>query len=137
MDNRIGKLDMRQRILIFTAAAIVISSLFPPWMFTFHRLARSENAGWQSERSAGYSLIFLPPNPTFVANGGTERVTDMGRVFKDEQIHASFDVRLDTSRLMVEWICILVAGGTAWVCTRPNRLAEAASQPPSDLVQPF
>ena len=124
-------------ILILAAAAIVISCLFPPWMFTFHRLATGEDSGWQSERSAGYSLIFWPPNPNFSANGGSDVVEVRDSNLMRVVFLASFGIRLDTSRLIVEWFCILVVAGSAWFCTQPNRMAAEASQPPAEVVEPF
>lgn len=131
VETRWGKPERQRVILIVAAAAMVVSGLFPPWMFTFHK----SGSGFQSERSAGYALIFWPPNPGFIADH--DQVFDLGPVSKGGPFDASCGVRLDTVRLMVEWICILVAGGAAWVCARPNRTADAASQPPSDIVQPF
>ncbi len=89
------KSDRRKTILIFAAGAIFVSSLFPPWLHTFYQTGTRDSYGARSEHNAGYHLILAPPSPEY------EGATVAG-------------VKLDTERLLVEWVCILAAAGAVW-----------------------
>lgn len=114
--------DTRKTILFWTALAIVISGLFPPWLYTFDKLAASDSAGYQSERSAGYAFIFNPPVPHFagVGSGGLLSPANIANP-KPETDFAYFGIRLDIARLLVEWVCILATSGAAWGVAWLNR----------------
>jgi hypothetical protein len=109
--------DRRKTILIWTALAIVISGLFPPWVYTFDKGSTSDAAGGHWDVSAGYACIFKPPP------AGLEPF------FRSDQ-YGPFAVpagtKLDMARLVVEWGCILAVSGAAWGLVRLNR--EQASE---------
>ena len=74
--------------------AILVTGLFPPWVYTYFRTGTSDASGGRSENSAGYFFIFTPPPP--------------------ENYYPTYGVKLDMERLLVEWACILVVSGAAW-----------------------
>jgi hypothetical protein len=111
--------DNRKTILFLAMLAIVLSGLFPPWLYTYDRSSSSDRTGGHWEVSAGYASIFKPPN-----GDTTSTIHDYG---------ALAGVKLDVTRLLVEWVCILAVGGTAWGVAWLNRAAnqkeESASEP--------
>lgn len=114
--------DTRKTILFWTALAIVLSGLFPPWLYTFNKLAASDSEGYHSERSAGYAFIFNPPVPHFdgMGSGGQFLPTNIANP-KPEIDFAYFGIKLDIARLLVEWVCILAVSGAAWGVARLKR----------------
>ena len=111
------KPDSRKGILQLAALAVVITCLFPPWLFTFERFSTSDSAGARSEQSAGYSLIFIPPKSDWVVQG-------RGWVEKE-----SSGIKLDMRRLFVEWVCILAMTGAAWSTAALARLRPSQDEP--------
>jgi hypothetical protein len=91
--------------------AIVISGLFPPWIYTYYRTGTADTSGMRSEKSAGYHFILTPPPP--------------------EHDFPAYGVKFDMGRLLVEWVCILAASGAAWGVVRLNRerISEATKNP--------
>lgn len=81
-------------ILVLAALAIVVSGLFPPWLYTIYATGTREEAGYRSEKSAGCHFLLTPPPP--------------------EIDHVACGVKLDAERLCIEWACILAAGTAAW-----------------------
>lgn len=80
---------MRHRkVIIFSVLALVLSGLFPPWIYTFNAPgARS------TEYPAGYHLIFDPPP--------SQREKDKWA-----------GVRIDYMRLLIQWAMIgAIVGG--------------------------
>src|SRR5258707_14798264 len=92
-------------IVIAAAVAIFASGLFPPWLATFDVTASHDSTGRHSENDAGYHLVLTPPPRR---DGASQ-----------------FGIKLDTSRLFLEWVCILSAGVTAWMI---------AAQPKKDQI---
>jgi hypothetical protein len=90
--SRFG-LTKRKTAVAVAAAAFAVTALFPPWLHTFD--VTSGHRRWD----AGYAFILSPPQP----NGSTEY---------HGQYHG---IQLDTTRLLVEWACILAIGGAAWL----------------------
>jgi hypothetical protein len=82
-------------ILVLAALAIVVSGLFPPWLYTIYATGTREEVGYRSEKSAGYHFLLRPPPP---------EIDD----------HPGFGVKLDGERLLIEWVCIVAAGTAAW-----------------------
>lgn len=80
------------RVLIAASVIFVIMGIFPPWTYTF------DWGSTHSEKSAGYGLIVSPPNP--------------------EQDGPSFGVRLDISRLLVQWLVLVAATSGLILLTR-------------------
>jgi hypothetical protein len=112
------KSDSRRAILKWTALAIVVSGLFPPWLYTFDRGSTSDIAGGHWEVSAGYGCLFSPPKYRVEdALEGREPIAEYDFTYK----HARAGVKLDMPRLLVEWVCILTLGGTAWGLVLLNR----------------
>jgi hypothetical protein len=97
--GRLGLL-CRETIVIAAAVAFIAAGLFPPWLYTVHA------QGAHTLSNAGYSFILKPPPP--------------------KEDYAPFGIQLDTSRLLIEWACILVFSGAAWFlcgvsCQRQDR----------------
>lgn len=72
------------RIVLAGAVLFVAMGLYPPWIETAHANAA------ERENPAGYALFMLPPE------------AEEGIVF---------GVRLDTSRLLLQWLVLSVATG--------------------------
>lgn len=92
------KMNNKQVAIIGGAVAIIIlMGLFPPWTYTLH------TSRIQRERPAGYSLIFSPPEP--------------------ERDAPAFGVRIDVTRLTIQWLLVMFAGGLGvlLVRTKSNR----------------
>jgi hypothetical protein len=126
------KPDGRRAILKLTALAIVVSGLFPPWVFTFDKSGYNDEQGWHSQRNAGYACIFTPPKPHFVSNANGKVISTIGADGKDlfgDEFFAYFGVKLDLSRLLVEWVCIVAVSGAAWGLVRLEQVSEESKQP--------
>lgn len=95
-------------IVIASAVVFIAMGLYPPWTYTVD-YAESSSIGGGSSRSsevhskkpAGYALIVAPPTP--------------------EQEGARFGVRLDISRLVVQWIVLAAATGGAVLLAKGPR----------------
>lgn len=75
------------RVLIAASVIFVIMGIFPPWTYTFN------GESIHSEKPAGYELIISPPKPER-GNGDPES-----------------GIRLDMTRLLVQWLVLFVATG--------------------------
>lgn len=80
------------RILIVAGVFFVAMGIFPPWTYTLD--AKSIHR----EKPAGYALIVSPPSP--------------------ENDAPAFGVRLDISRLLIQWLVLIVATGGLLLLTR-------------------
>ena len=88
------KPNIWKTILVCASVALVVSGLFPPWLYTFYRTSTQYGLGGHSEKSAGYYFIFTPPPP--------------------ENYYPTYGVKLDMERLLLEWACVLAVSGAAW-----------------------
>src|SRR6266436_4996606 len=87
-----------QKVIVLCASlAILISALFPPWLSTWDSSGTREIEGARSQCDLGYHPIFRPPKPR--GHGWPA------------------GIKLDTTRLLIEWVCIAAAGCAAWVMT--------------------
>ncbi len=87
----------RKAIVALAAAVFIVAGLYPPW------LQVCNTSGIHSRLDAGYHSIFSPPQPS----GG---------------LSPYVAIQIDVSRLVVEWVCILMAGCAAWfMCSRSPR----------------
>ena len=83
------------RILISSGVIFVAMGLFPPWTYTL------DAQSIHREKPAGYALIILPPNP--------------------EKDAPAFGVRLDVSRLSIQWLILVAAtGGLLLLAREPD-----------------
>jgi hypothetical protein len=118
--------DNRKTILFLAMLAIVLSGLFPPWLYTFDKSSTSDTAGGHWEVSAGYALLFKPPDVEL-------KNEDNNAKFQDyvSNYNSRAGMKLDITRLFVEWVCILAVGGAAWGVVRFNRerISEANQKP--------
>lgn len=86
-------LNGRQRgIVVIGVVLFVLMGLFPPWTYT--RYAQSIH----SEKPAGYALIISPPGP--------------------EKDAPAFGVKIDVSRLIVQWLVLAAATGLGVFTTK-------------------
>ena len=75
--------DKQRKVVIVGVLLFVLMGLFPPWTYMYD---------WQSihrEKPAGYALIISPPGP--------------------EENGIPYGVRIDISRLIVQWLIIAAA----------------------------
>lgn len=75
-------------IFIIAASLFILTCLFPPWQYTEDRNGRD---GFHTHKPAGYALIVSPPTA--------------------EPDGYGFGVRMDSSRLLIEWAILGVATG--------------------------
>lgn len=75
------------RVLIAASVIFVIMGIFPPWTYTFN------GESIHSEKPAGYGLIISPPKP------------------EQDDGYLSYGIRLDITRLFVQWLVLFVATG--------------------------
>lgn len=82
------------RILIAAGMIFVAMGLFPPWTYTL------DATSIHREKPAGYALIVSPPNP--------------------ENDAPAFGVRLDISRLLIQWLILAAAAGGLLLLARES-----------------
>lgn len=75
----------RRTIVAVAAAAFLFVGLFPPWLRTL------DVAGNHTQTDGGCSFILSPPSPL-----------------------RPFGIQLDTTRLLIEWSCVVVTASAAW-----------------------
>lgn len=78
--------DKQQKIVVVGVVLFVLMGLIPPWTYTLHTQAI------QREKPAGYALIISPPEP-------------------ERENAAAFGVRIDISRLIIQWLVMAAATG--------------------------
>jgi len=70
----------------------VLMGLFPPWLYTL------DVTGHHWNKDAGYAIIFSPSNPS---------------------PHGDYvGIRVDTQRLLIQWVCVATMTGAALVFLR-------------------
>lgn len=88
----------QKRVIVGGLLVFALCGLFPPWLYQVTRF---------SVRDAGVCFILTGPLP---------RAGDYS------------NARMDTSRLLVEWLCVLAVAGAGWLLTaRPNERKETKS----------
>jgi len=88
-----NKQPNRARTLCLTAIGVfILTCLVPPWQYTADR---NGNGGFHSRKPAGYSPIFSPPAP--------------------ENVGVSYGVKIDSSRLFIEWAALAAVTGIVWM----------------------
>ena len=94
-----NKKPNRDTIILWWAIGIILMGILPPWVLAFER-----SLG-KLEQPAGYSLIISPPEKK-ISTG----LTDIG-----------WSPKIDWSRLVLQWIIITVAAGSAIAleCNKP------------------
>jgi len=108
-----AKPDRRKAILALAAAGIVVSGLFPPWLYTFDKAPSRDAAGGHWEVSAGFRFFFDPPGCRLDEAVQNKSLGDYVDTYK-----AWAGVKLDFGRLLVEWTCVLAVAGAAWGIVR-------------------
>jgi hypothetical protein len=81
----------QKRLIIVGVLVFILAGLFPPWIYTLH-VNRID-----TEKPAGYAPIFDPPSP--------------------EKYNKYYGIKLDVSRLAVQWIIIISATGLGLLLT--------------------
>lgn len=84
-------------IVAVGAIAFALVGLFPPWL---RILDYSGSLSTHSQYDAGYSFICFPPSA---------KPMSRRNIFDDFY----YGIQIDTSRLAVEWLCILIVTGAA------------------------
>lgn len=85
---------LQRKILVAAALLFVAAGACPPWTYTL------DAQSFHRERPAGYALIMTPPAP--------------------EQNVPAFGVKLDVSRLIVQWLALAaLTGGALLLAKRP------------------
>lgn len=85
----------RRIVLILGVVVFVLMGLFPPWTYVFHIQTV------HSEKPAGYAFIAEPPMP--------------------EHNDAPFGVKIDISRLVVQWLVLSAATSLCIFMTGPRK----------------
>lgn len=86
---------LQRKILVIAALLFVAAGVCPPWIYTV------DGQSIHSQRPAGYALVMAPPAP--------------------EQSGAAFGVKLDFSRLAVQWLVLTaLTGGALLLAERPR-----------------
>lgn len=86
--------DKQQKIVIVGVVLFVLMGLIPPWTYTL------EAQTIHRVRPAGYALIISPPDP--------------------EENAAAFGVKIDISRLIIQWLVLAAATGLGAFITRSH-----------------
>ena len=100
----------QRRIIAWTVFVFVPATFFPPWIYTHDQNGTN---GGHAHTPAGYHCILSPPTPE------TDHVVD--------------GVSIDASRLVLEWLCILVTAGAAWLFLNVDTGTASAAQPTASL----
>jgi hypothetical protein len=98
---------IRKAIVAVAAIAFILSGLFPPWLQTLDVTATHNHT------DAGYSFILSPPLPK------------KGAYYSED-----YGIQLDTTRLLIEWSCILVAAGSVWFLCGASKSKENEQKAP-------
>jgi hypothetical protein len=111
------KIDPRATILKCVGVAVLLSTLFPPWLYVFDKSATSSDAGGHWEVSAGFHCLFNAPASRIddVLSAGHEALGQYYQTF-----HSFAGVKLDILRLRVECGCFLAIGATVWGVVQLN-----------------
>jgi hypothetical protein len=91
-------------ILAIATVAFIVAGLFPPWLYTF------DTSGVHSRKNAGYSFISQPPATDFESAN-----KELKRIGIQPYLPEYYGIQIDYIRLSIEWICILVIFGAAWL----------------------
>jgi hypothetical protein len=109
--------DGRKRVLIWAAVAIVASGLFPPWLYVFDKSGPNDRVCGHWEVSAGFACIFSPPSADYMRASEHDALSEYYEIY----FKAPAGLKLDLSRLLVEWACILAVTGAGWGLAQLNR----------------
>jgi hypothetical protein len=91
--------DRRKRNIIrITAMLFILAGLLPPWVRT---LDVTGETGTHSTHDAGYGFILTPP--------------PLELNWDEQGLKRFYSVKLDVTRVLIEWTCILAGGVVAWV----------------------
>jgi hypothetical protein len=90
--------------LILTIGAIIaiVMGLIPPWSYTLNFQSASRS------KPAGYFAIVSPPQP--------------------EQNHPAYGVRLDSNRLVIQWVVIAIAIGVGLALLRKKNNSQPSDR---------
>jgi len=80
------------KILIMSTVIFIVMGLFPPWTYTH------DNRSMHIEKPAGYGFIMEPPEP--------------------EESNYRYGIKVDTSRLAIQWLMLIVLSGSALILTK-------------------
>lgn len=87
--------SLQRKTLVVAALLFVASGVCPPWIYTVN------GQSFHSERPAGYALVMKPPEPM--------------------QSNLASGVKLDFSRLVVQWLVLAaLTGGVLLLEERPR-----------------
>ncbi len=95
------RLPPRKTIIALAAAGFIMMGLYPPWFETLDARGSGDDQA-HARIDRGYSFIFSPPSPP-------------------KELWQFATIKIDGSRLLIQWSCIAVAGAAAWfLCGAPN-----------------
>lgn len=98
------QLNLAQRSIVLVSIVIIaLMGIAPPWVYTYSR----ENT--YSEEPAGYGLIVSPP--------------------PRKAEYATHGIRIDTSRLLIQWVVVLAIGAVGILVTTTLNGKRAAQKP--------
>jgi FtsH-binding integral membrane protein len=96
--NEVMDTSRKQRLIVILAAcALIVALLFPPWLYTYDK---NGSLGAHSTKSAGYCCLIWAPVPERDYWGKAQ---------------PEYGVRIDSTRLLLEFACIAVASAVAFL----------------------
>lgn len=108
-----GMNNKKSKIIAGVVFVFFLATFFPPWIYTHDR---NGSSGGHAHKPAGFYCILWSPYPK------SESVDD--------------GVSIDMSRLMLEWLCILVTAGAAWFFMNADTRTASAAPPTVPLPRP-
>jgi len=137
-------MDWRQKAVLTIGFILILATgLFPPWLQSWDFVAGGEDIWFRIGPGAeSYSWIFQPPGaPGWVTNSfrtpndkeitgfpeiGDKKITASGMKALLNSVPGSWRARIDTTRLMIEWI-IVATGVVVGVAAFAQKRSIAAS----------
>lgn len=112
-------MNPRQKHVLLVGIVLVgLAALYPPWLFVDQYFVRSS---LRSERLAGYHFYFAPPAPSLPPDCA-ERLAQPHRYGAPDARSDCFliasSTRIDTGRLAVEWVTIVLVVAGLWFLLR-------------------
>lgn len=111
------KMNTKQNRILWAAMVVMaVMALFPPWVQTFNYSGDDmfgARVKVSSERSLGYSAIFVPPHPETPNKGAMNYYWNLGV--------EPYGMRLDLKRLLIQWFVVTILTGGLFLKLASNQ----------------
>jgi hypothetical protein len=119
-----NKMANQKIILVLGLLAVALRGLFPPWLYTLDTTGTPNHPGGHREVNAGYAPLFRPPK--VIRDAMTDKELKSFEMILRPPLEGGgwndpTGIKLDMTRLLVEWICILAVSGAAWGLVRLDK----------------